>query len=532
MKNKKRTPQYLIYSIFIHIVLMLCVWWFSPTDESPPPFIDGPIVDIFPMPRVAVAKPPEVIKKPPAPAPELETPAVKENQKPPAPPKPTVNLNNEWLTVENEQEYISTNRKRRQENLNDYQIPEDTVTDRISAIPHTKILQRLNICTTTDKINRDLLAFSTTPETTHTNLQADTSPIVLGADNSLDATSPTMGTPKINYGSRRGDAFQATGMGNSWGGGSYSGEGKVGGIYIQMMKDIARELTTATTIKKVDVVFVLDETASMVDNIRGIRAYFEFIFEAFQRNENDATYGLVTFTDKTNTYGRTDDLGTFKNWLFKIDVDHGGDISEAGLDALMTAVKKIKFRRDAQRFFILASDAAFHDADFDGRSSYSLDEVIATLQKEQVRVEVIGLDYLPIKQIALATGGTWRAIPGKGYLEYVPPLALTVKMLSKLGTLSVDGGTVGDKITVYVNNPPRPKRLTLTWKVLNPLGERCYGPFKEKREIPDDTSTEIELTPVLNSTAFLTIPGTYTVIYRLENDQGHKSILRRTLKYQ
>lgn len=530
MKNKKRTPQYLIYSIFIHIVLMLCVWWFSPTNESTPPFTSGPIIDIFPMPRVAVAKPPEVIKKPPAP--ELETPAVKENQKPPAPPKPTVNLNNEWLTVENEQEYISTNRKRRQENLNDYQIPEDTVTDRTSAIPHTKILQRLNIRSTTPQINRDLLAFSATSETTHTNLQADTSPIVLGVDNSLDATSPTMGTPKINYGSRRGDAFQATGMGNSWGGGSYSGEGKVGGIYIKMMQDIAQELTTATTTKKVDVVFVLDETASMVDNIRGIRAYFEFIFEAFQRNGNDATYGLVTFTDKTNTYGRTDDLGTFKNWLFKIDVDHGGDISEAGLDALMTAVKKIKFRRDAQRFFILASDAAFHDADFDGRSSYSLDEVIATLQKEQVRVEVIGLDYLPIKQIALATGGTWRAIPGKGYLEYVPPLALTVKMLSKLGTLSVDGGTVGDKITVYVNNPPRPKQLTLTWKVLNPLGERCYGPFKEKREIPDDTSTEIELTPVLDSAAFLTIPGIYTVIYRLENDQGHKSILRRTLKYQ
>ena len=530
MKYRKDRHPYLIYSVLIHIVLLICVWWFSPRDTSLPPSRPGFIGDIFLMPRPAVVKTPEVVED--IPAPEPQKPAKEEVEKPPAPPKPTVDLNSEWLSVENEQAYISTDPKRRQENLNIHQKSEGTVTNRISAVPHTKISQRLNTHTTTDKLNRDLLTSSTASETTHTNIQVDTSPIVLRTDDSLDAASPAVGAPKINYGSRRGDMLRVTGMGNSWGGGSYSGEGKIGGIYIKMMRNIAQELTEATIKNKVDIVIVLDETASMVDNIRGIRAYFEFVFDAFKREGRDATFGLVTFTDKTKTYGRTDDFSTFKNWLFKIDVDHGGDISEAGLDALMTAVQKIKFRRDAQRFFILASDAAFHDADFDGKSAYSLDEVIATLQKEQIRVEVIGLDYLPIKQIAMATGGTWRAIPGKGYLEYVPPLTLTVKMLSKLGTLSVDGGAVGDKITVYVNNPPRPKQVTLTWKVLNPLGERCYGPFTEKREIPDDTSNEIELTPLLDSTAFQTIPGTYTVIYRLENDQGHKSILRRTLTYQ
>ena len=143
----------------------------------------------------------------------------------------------------------------------------------------------------------------------------------------------------------------------------------------------------------------------MVDNIRGIRAYVDFLFEAMDREGRDATFGLVTFTDKTKTYGRTDDLGTFKNWLFKIGVDGGGDIAEAGLDGLMAAVKETQFRKGAQRLIVLASDGAFHDADYDGKSAYSLDEVIETLQKEQVRVDVIGIDYLPIQQIALATGG-------------------------------------------------------------------------------------------------------------------------------
>ncbi len=528
MKYKKNQHPYLIYSLIIHIVLLVCLWWFSPTNELQHPYVDGPIVEIFPVPRPAVAKPPEVFKKPPSPEPKTST--VEEDEKPPT-PKPNVDLNTDWLTAESDQEYIPTDQMRRQSRSRDSRKPGGTVDNGASTVRNTEIAQKPNTQTTV-KINRDPFAVSAVSDKTPAAPQADTGRIVLDANSTLNGASLKVGTPKINYGSQRGEALRVTGMGNTWGGGGYSGEGKVDGIYIKMMRDIAHELTAATTTKKVDIVFVLDETASMVDNIRGIRAYFEFIFDAFERDGRDATYGLVTFTDKAKTYGRTDDLGTFKNWLFKIDVDHGGDISEAGLDALMAALKKIKFRRNAQRFFILASDAAFHDADFDGRSSYSLDETIATLQKEQIRVDVIGLDYLPIKQIALATGGTWRAIPGKGYLEYVPPLTLTVKMLSKLGILSIDGSTVGDKITVYVNNPPRPKQLTLTWKVLNPLGERCYGPFIEKREIPDDTSTKIELTPVLDSNAFQTIPGIYTVIYRLENDRGHKSILRRTLTYQ
>ncbi|MYF56975.1 VWA domain-containing protein, partial [Candidatus Poribacteria bacterium] len=344
--------------------------------------------------------------------------------------------------------------------------------------------------------------------------------------------SPSANAPNVQYTSRRGDALRATSMSNNWGGSGSSGGTKTTASYIKMMKAIADELIKANTSGKVDLILLIDETASMVDNIRGIRAYFDLIFDAFERNKIDVNYGLVTFTDKTKTFGFTNDFGKFNNWLFKINVDHGGDISEAGLDALMDAVNKFKFRKNAQRHFIYASDAAFHDADYDGKSRYSLDEVIDTLQRNAIRVDVIGLDYLPIKQIALATEGTWRAIPGKGYLEYVPTITQTVKMLSKLGTLSIDGNThVSDTINVHINNPPRPKQLTLTWKVLNPLGERCYGPFTQKTEIPNDNSTIVRLNPKLDQSDFQTIPGTYTVIYKLENDRGHKSILRRTIKY-
>ncbi|MCY4552663.1 MAG: VWA domain-containing protein [Candidatus Poribacteria bacterium] len=522
MKNK-RTSIYLIYSLLIHFVLLLVIWQLVPKEVPLPPFrekIEALITHVKPLQRPV--KPPVFI--------EPAAPIVAQEEKPPAPPKPKAGLSASWQMTDPD---AATPKLETRSQKSPNHISEggsglsdsDPVVGKPAYTPENLL--------TVNSLAQPIAAQPTARKIDDVAPQGETKPISLETVGVLDGSgaSPGIDAPNIHYGSERGDALKAGGVGNSWGGGGSSGAANVGGVFVYMMQDIARTLAQATTTGKVDIIFVLDETASMVDNIRGIRAYVDFLFEAMERVGCDATFGLVTFTDKTKTYGRTDDLGTFKNWLFKIGVDGGGDIAEAGLDGLMAAVTETQFRKGAQRFIVLASDGAFHDADYDGRSPYSLDEVIETLQKEQVRVDVIGIDYLPIQQIALATGGTWRAIPGRGYLEYIPPLTLTVKLFSKLGTLRLENGRIDDKIAVYINNPPRPKQLTLTWKVLNPLGERCYGPFTEKKVIPDDGSKEIELTPAINDEVFQTMPGVYTIIYRLENEQGQRSILRRTLTF-
>ena len=523
MLRRKTVSPYFVYSLLIHFVLLLVIWQLVPKEVPLPPFrekIEALITHVKPLQRPV--KPP-VFTEPAA-------PIVVQKEKPPAPPKPKAGLSAPWQ-VANQDAAAPKLKARRQDSANHTSevgsglSHADPVVGKPAYTPENLL--------TVNALVQPIAAQPTAQKIDSVAPQGETKLISLEADGVLDGSgaSPGVDAPKIHYGSERGDALKAEGVGNSWGGGGTSGSADVGGVFVYMMQDIARTLAQATTTRKVDIIFVLDETASMVDNIRGIRAYVDFLFEAMAREGCDATFGLVTFTDRTKTYGRTDDLGTFKNWLFKIGVDGGGDIAEAGLDGLMAAVKETQFRKGAERFIVLASDGPFHDADYDGRSAYSLDEVIETLQKKQVRVDVIGIDYLPIQQIALATGGTWRAIPGRGYLEYVPPLTLTVKLFSKLGTLRLGNGSIDDQITVYINNPPRPKQLTLTWKVLNPLGERCYGPFTEKKVIPDDDSKEIELTPAINDEVFQTMPGVYTIIYRLENEQGQRSILRRTLTF-
>lgn len=516
MLKRRSASPYFIFSLCVHCVLLSVMWWMIPKQDSLLPFRDEIEASI-----THVERPPLPVKI--LPVIEPATPVVVKETKPPLPPKPKAGLNAAWQTENQSATDLPKSEARRQEGLNRARDSIGTVVGRPADYTTGN---RIAVSSPNQPIVTPL-----TPETDYVAPQGETKPIDLGANDALSSGSPTVNAPNIHYGSRRGDALQATGVGNSWGGGGGGGSGNVGGVFVYMMKDIARTLAEASTTKKVDVVFVLDETASMDDNIRGIRAYVDFLSDALERDGRSPSFGLVTFTDKTRNFGQTDDLGTFKNRLSKTGVDGGGDLAEAGLDALMAVVTEMKFRKGAQRFVVLASDAAFHDADYNGRSVYSLDQVIEALQNEQIRVDVIGLDYLPIRQIALATGGTWRAIPGRGYLEYVPPLTLTVKLFSKLGTLRLESGQIDDKITVHINNPPRPKQLTMTWKVLNPLGERVYGPFSEMKIIPDDGSTKIELTPAIDTEYFRAMPGIYTLIYRLENEHGHQSILRRTLTF-
>lgn len=530
MKNRNTASPYFVYSLLIHSVLLLMVWWLVPKPISEDVFYDGITSWITRIKPSPIVKPPVFVQ--PAVSPAPTTPKIVPEKKPPTPPKPKAGLSTTWQLTAQDSTDIPQSETRREEPSTRAEPPGSGLSQS-DVIAGKSANYTAENRLTLNSVDQPIATLPLASKADYVAPQGEMKPVALETNNTLDGSgsSPTIDAPKIHYGSERGDALQATSMGNSWGGGGTSGGGNVGGAFVYMMKEIAQTLVAASMTKKVDIVFVLDETASMVDNIRGIRAYVDFLFEAMEREGHDVTFGLVTFRDETKIYGQTDDLGTFKNWLVRIGVDGGGDIAEAGLDGLMAAVTETKFRKDAQRFIILASDGAFHDADYNGRSVYSLDEVIETLQREKVRVDVIGIDYLPIRQIALATGGTWRAIPGRGYFEYVPPLTLTVKLFSKLGTLRFENGQMDDNITIYINNPPRPKQLTLTWKVLNPLGERCYGPFTEKKTVPDDGSTKIELTPVIDSAVFQMMPGVYTVIYRLENDQRHRSILRRTLTF-
>ena len=316
--------------------------------------------------------------------------------------------------------------------------------------------------------------------------------------------------------------------GNLGGGGGQSvGKSTAGSSpendYPSMMRHLALGLIEQVPAKKIDLVFILDKTASMTDNIRGIRAYIDRFLDQFRLADRDIAVGLVVFSDQQGiqSHGVTTRFKKFSNWLHQIQIEGGGDLAESGLDAIMEALNRIRFRWRSQPIFVLATDGAFHDLDYDGQSSYSLDQVVADLQRKNVRVEVIGTDYLPVKQLALATGGKWHPIPGRGYLEGA---SLAAKTISELGV-------IGQEIVIYVIKNPRPKWVEIYWKILNPLGERSpIESLAQRIEVPDDGTETVTFKPQIDLDLLASLPGTYTVIYRLTNDLGEQSVLRKMLE--
>ena len=315
---------------------------------------------------------------------------------------------------------------------------------------------------------------------------------------------------------------------NLIGGGQSSSSSTIGSSpasdYPSLMRRLAVNLIADEGAKKIDLVFILDKTASMTDNIRAIRAYMGKFLDQFHLARRDIAVGLVSFSDRQyiNFNGLTKKFRKFNKWMQKIQIVGGGDLAESGLDAIMVALEQTRFRRNSQPIFVFISDGTFHDLDYDGQSPYTLDQVITKLQKKRVRVESIGIDYLPIKQLALATGGNWYPIPGRGYMEDIDS---TSKTLSKLGV-------IGEDIIMYVDTKPRPEWIEVHSKFLNPSGEKIpLQKASQKIEVPNDGSETIAFKPNINLDELITRPGTYTAIYRLVNNHGQQSILRQTVEH-
>ena len=514
MLRRRSSRPALIGSLIIHLIVAAIMMQLQIEERQHPWLDDGVLVEIthFKRPVVVPREPVE----PPPPEP------VKVVSEVPT-PKPKPASTTDWLTVDS----LKTNHREAIGSKVDSSPTSDSAAPvsqpQLSAKAHPD--SRTLTMTAVDLPREE--AEKGTP------LAADQDINMNESGGNLSENSPQIGVTKLRVGRRRGETIDGMPIGNS--GGSIPATTSAGDNYVQMMTELARNLTDAATVQEIDLVFIIDKTGSMEDNVRGIRAYIDLFFEHFTRSGHDAAFGLVTFADvtekKPKVQGVTTNHGKFKNWLYKIKFEGGGDLAESGLDALMTALYKIKFRRNVQRFFVLVSDGVFHDADYDSRSEYSQDGVIEILQQQGVRVDVIGLNFLPIKQIAWATGGTWRAIPGRGYLEHIPR-TLTAKMLSELGVLGFNKDGLGaDEVVLYLRRDARPTWIEVRWKVLNPLGERCYGPFSQRLDIPNDGSEVVRFTPTIDVNKFRSAAGTYTVIYHIENNLGHRSILRRTLDY-
>ena len=153
-----------------------------------------------------------------------------------------------------------------------------------------------------------------------------------------------------------------------------------------------------------DIVFLLDLSGSMANNIHAVRANLSAMSQELKRRKVDATFGVVKFkVTKFLVFPQSTDIAQYERLLANVKV--GGN--EHALTALHRAMEKVKFRADVERRFILITDEPLEGAP-------SFTEILPALMRRKIVVDVIGLDIPQHRLLARGTRGLWHLIPGDG----------------------------------------------------------------------------------------------------------------------
>lgn len=142
----------------------------------------------------------------------------------------------------------------------------------------------------------------------------------------------------------------------------------------------------------VDVVFVVDTTGSMTDDIDAVKADMREILDHLRRRNPDARVGVVAYRDVTDEYltrtfiQLTDDDAGIEQAISAIQVTGGEDWREHVYAGINTALDGQPWRREASQHIILMGDAPPHD-DYDN-DPRSYETVTRKAQTAPLRVHI------------------------------------------------------------------------------------------------------------------------------------------------
>ncbi|HOV92909.1 MAG TPA: OmpA family protein [Candidatus Kapabacteria bacterium] len=151
----------------------------------------------------------------------------------------------------------------------------------------------------------------------------------------------------------------------------------------------------------VDFIFIVDKTGSMQQYIDGIKNNIVNFTQKLVKRGIDYRLGLILFSDEIEkVYQPTSNVYEFLGWISTVKAFGGGDEKENALEALYQS-SKINYRKEATKVDVLITDAPYHSKgeSGDGQTNLTLDDIISTLQKEQIRV----FSIVPSKLVQYST---------------------------------------------------------------------------------------------------------------------------------
>lgn len=222
-----------------------------------------------------------------------------------------------------------------------------------------------------------------------------------------------------------------------------SGEGQGNGNGSDTFSSIIAELTDDIIASSgglpIDVVFVVDASGSMQDNINAVAEHLAQMTDAYKASEIDYRLGLTHFNMVLNSqqnniqvFQLLQDLSIYKRRLYEI-VPTG---DENALDAIAASLTQMRFRTNTVKHLIVVTDEPFTSL-----QGHNVDTIIKRCQENELYVNVLGNDIPEHRLLATKTGGSWHAVPKDPMPQTAQPPPATPK-------------TIGDFIRNDATNMP------------------------------------------------------------------------------
>jgi hypothetical protein len=293
---------------------------------------------------------------------------------------------------------------------------------------------------------------------------------------------------------------------------------------------------TTEGVGSADIVFVLDVTGSMGEEIDQVKNYLGQFASALDAQDIDFRLAMVTFLDIIeNVYPFTSDVELFQTYIDAQSHHGGGNIPENSLEALYTATT-LPFRDEAGRIFIWITDASYHVNN--QYTSLTPAAVVDSMLAQGVTCHGVsgeGIRVEWIDPVIVPTGGDWYDIEGnfldilldvanlagssKYLINYTTPNTGTA---SRVISLDIHSAGLGGFTSVEYTPPETALRKEQT------ISARCYpNPFNPSvvldLNIPEDYRGEAVIYNVVGQKIRrypIQVSGSQQIIWDATDNQG------------
>ncbi|MYF55502.1 VWA domain-containing protein [Candidatus Poribacteria bacterium] len=222
-----------------------------------------------------------------------------------------------------------------------------------------------------------------------------------------------------------------------------------------VMKSLAEEIVDTSEGGPIDVVFLVDASGSMGDNIKGVADHLVDMIDVYESSEIDYELGLTEFATRQRknvikVHQLTDKLKDYKQNLLSI-VPRG---DERALDAIAQTVQELKFRATSKKHFIIVTDEPLESL-----KNRKIEDAIALCREFGIYVNVLGIPNKGHQLIAQETDGKWHAIPQnpkQQKLSSRQQRTLTAMQAARLlrNAKWQDAHQIGRQLLKYTQNAP------------------------------------------------------------------------------